>query len=266
MEVIKKSFAKVNLMLRVIKKNDNGYHELQMLNKKINIFDVITIKKDKQDKIIFTNCNIDNSFLHKVLSHLKKTYNIKTNYKIEIEKHIPIGSGLGGASMDAATLIDEIFKLENINDTLENKINNFKHLGADIAYGFVDDMCIVEGEGELLFPFNASFLKPMVLVYPNIMVSTKEVFDNLDKNYSNEYSKKLKHDDIIYQLDNDDIYINDLEKSSFNLNKCLLDLKNNLSKYGKVVMSGTGSSLLVHTKEIEKIKEEYPDYLVVKVN
>lgn len=261
MEVITKSYAKVNLMLRVISKKENGYHELQMLNKKIDLFDIIKITHDSKDSILFLNEKIDNSFLMKVLKKLKDIYNIEKYYKIEIEKNIPIGAGLGGASMNASTIIDEILKMENISDTLQNKINNFKCLGADIAYGFMNDICIVEGEGELIYPINKKINKPMVLVNPNIFVSTKEVFES---NYI--YNEKLEHSKIINGLEQSNIYINDLEKSCFELKNELLDLKNNLSKYGKVVMSGTGSSFIVHTSELDSIKKEYPEYLVLKIN
>lgn len=261
MEIVTKSYAKVNLMLRVISKKENGYHELQMLNKKINLFDVIKIKHSDKDLISFTNKEIDNSFLLNVLNHLKSIYNIKKCYNIEIKKNIPIGAGLGGASMNASTIINEILEMENIFDSIENKINNFKHLGADIAYGFFDDICIVEGEGEKIYPLNVTLKKPMVLVNPRVFVSTKEVFEN-----NNIYNELLEHKNIVDNLDSEDIYVNDLEISCFKIHPELSNLKNNLSKYGKVVMSGTGSSLIVHSENIEKIEKEFPNFLVMKIN
>lgn len=252
-----KSYAKVNLMLKVIKKRDDGYHELQMLNKRIPLFDDIIIERSKIDKIEFVNENIETEFLFKVLKKVKELYNIKNNYYIRIYKNIPIGAGLGGASVNASTIIDSILEDNNINETIANKINHFKELGADIPYGFIFEKAIVEGIGEKIYIIEKNIDSSLVLVNPKINISTKEVFENNTK-----YSSKLDHTLII----NEDIYINDLEEATFKICPYLKELKQNLSKYGKVVMSGTGSSLIVHTEKYEEIKKEYPNYIVIKIN
>lgn len=252
-----KSFAKVNLMLKVINKKENGYHNLQMLNKRIPLFDVITFEEGKENKIVFSNKEIDPSFLYKVLKRVKDIYNIEKNYLITINKNIPVGAGLGGASMNAATIIDTILLDNDIKDTLENKIENFKDLGADIPYGFVNDTAIVEGIGDNIYIIEKKIETPLVLINPNVFVSTKDVFEN-----NQVYSTSLDYDRII----NDDIYTNDLEEAAFKVCPTLKTLKLNLSKYGKVVMSGSGSSFVIHTNKLEEIKKEYPDYLLVKIN
>ena len=250
------SFAKVNLMLKVINKKEDGYHNLQMLNQRIPLFDEITIEQSTSDQINFVNEDINPAFLLKVLNRIKDIYNIDKHYLITITKNIPVGAGLGGASVNASTLIDVILEDNNIVDTIENKINNFKDLGADIPYGFINDTAIVEGIGDEIYIIEKD-VDQMVLVNPRIFISTKEVFEN-----NNVYSSKLDYKTII----NDDVYCNDLEQSAFNICPYLKTLKQKLSKYGKVVMSGTGSSLLVHTNKYEEIKTEYPDYLVLKIN
>lgn len=252
-----KSCAKVNLMLKVIKKRENGYHELQMLNQRIPLFDEIVIESSDEDKIEFVNENISAEFLYKVLKKIKSIYNIEKNYFIKIYKNIPVGAGLGGASMNAATLIDAILDDNNIQETINNKITYFKDLGADIPYGFVDKKAIVEGIGENIYIIEKEITNSLVLVNPNINISTKEVFENNAK-----YTLKLDHSAII----NEDIYENDLEEATFKICPYLKELKEKLSAYGKVVMSGTGSSFIVHTDKYEEIKKEYPDYLVLKVN
>lgn len=252
-----KSFAKVNLMLKVINKKEDGYHELQMLNKRIPLYDEIYIKESNVDNVSFLNEDINPAFLLKVLKRVKDIYNIDKHYDITINKNIPVGAGLGGASMNASSIIDAILEDNNISDTLENKISNFKDLGADIPYGFVNDMAIVEGIGEFIYIIEKKKIGSLILVNPNIFVSTKEVFEN-----NLVYSNKLLHDQIL----NEDIYLNDLEDSAFKICPMLKTLKQNLSKYGKVIMSGTGSSMIVHSDKLEEIKNEYPNYLVIKVN
>lgn len=252
-----KSFAKVNLMLKVINKREDGYHNLQMLNKRIPLYDEIMIEESLVDEIVFENEDINPLFLLKVLQRIKYIYNIEKHYSIKIIKHIPVGAGLGGASMNAGTIIDEILKDNNICDTLENKINNFKDLGADIPYAFVNELAIVEETGESIYIIEKEITEPLILVNPRIFISTKEVFEN-----NKVYSSKIDHNSIL----KDAIYINDLEESAFNICPNLSGLKQNLSKYGKVVMSGTGSSLIVHSDKYEEIKLEYPNYLIMKIN
>ena len=255
-----KSYAKVNLLLKVIEKKENVYHELQMVNNKVNLCDEITIEYSEYDEVYISN-DIDTSFIKNVLTRIKEKYSIKKSYKITIDKNIPIGAGLGGASVNAATIIDTILTLENIDDKAMNKINNFKDLGADIPYAFFNDDAIVEGIGEKIYIIEKKITKPLVLVNPNIFVSTKEVFEKNKK-----YSCKYTHEYIMNNIDNDSLYINELEESSFELNDVLRKLKLNLSKYGKTVMSGTGSSFIVHSDKYQQIKEEFPDYLVIKIN
>ena len=67
-----KSFAKVNLMLKVIKKREDGYHELQMLNKRIPLFDEIVITKSENDEIVFIHEEVDPTYLYNVLKQIKK--------------------------------------------------------------------------------------------------------------------------------------------------------------------------------------------------
>lgn len=252
-----KSFAKVNLMLKVINKRIDGYHELQMLNKRIPLYDEIYIKESDNDNVSFENAQINPAFLLKVLKRIKDMYKIEKCYDISIIKHIPVGAGLGGASVNSSSIIDAILEDNNICDTLENKINNFKDLGADIPYGFIQDDAIVEGVGEKIYIIEKKNLGALVLVNPFVFISTKEVFEN-----NLIYTHKLLHNEII----NEDVYVNDLEESAFKICPMLKTLKQNLSKYGKVVMSGTGSSMIVHSNKYEEIKKEYPDYLVLKVN
>ena len=164
-------------------------------------------------------------------------------------------------SVNAATIIDTILKMECISDTTENKVKSFKDLGADIPYGFFEKDAIVEGIGDEIYTLEEQINKSLVLVNPGVFVSTKNVF--LENEH---YSNKLSHKYIQENVNNDDLYQNDLEAATFKIYPDLANIKYRLSKYGKVVMSGTGSSFIVHTENDIKIKEENPNYLVVKIN
>lgn len=258
-----KAYAKVNLMLKVIGKRANGYHDLQMLNAKINLYDEITIKEDIEDRVFFDVDCISDEFILKVLKSFKEKFQVTACYNIYIKKRIPIGAGLGGGSADASLVIDMLLKMNRLVVSNQEKVLLFKDLGADIPYCFYQEIAIVEGIGDKIFLLDEKnkklINKNIVLVYPNISVSTKEVFRNNKK-----ISTKLTMDEIKKNI-YDNNFINDLETSTFEIYPPLAKLKQELSEYGKVVMSGSGSTLLVYTKEIDAIKNKYCDYLILPV-
>lgn len=255
-----RAYAKINLMLKVIRKLENNYHELQMVNARIKRHDVIKIKEAKKNEIIFKkNRNISPDFILKVLNKFNGVYNIEKKYKIKIIKRIPVGSGLGGGSADAAAIINALYIYNNIEETIENKIEYFKELGADIPYMFFDSPAIVEGIGEKITPLDEIDMSNFIVVYPKIEVSTKKVFES-----NNKYSSKMSHEEIIEHIGKDvDIYENDLEETTSKLFYKWGIIKKALSKYGKVWMSGSGSSMIIYITEnrkkiIKEIKKTIP--------
>ncbi len=254
----RKAYAKANLMLKVINKDLNGYHQLQMINTKIDIYDIIKLNKSKTHQVIFKkNKNISPEFILKVIEQFNDIYKINKKYKITIYKKIPVGSGLGGGSADAATIIDMLYEYNNIKESIDNKITYFKNLGADIPYMFFDSPAIVEGIGEKIYPIKKINLDNYLFVYPNIDVSTKKVFET-----NNKYSEKICHEVINEQIyKGTEIFQNDLEEAAFNVYPDLKQVKEKLNKYGKVWMSGSGSTFIIYIDEknkkyIKEIKKE----------
>lgn len=265
----KKAYAKINLRLQVINKRPDGYHNLQMLNTRINLYDVIDLELASHDEICFINKNIEPEFLLKVLNTIRNKYNIKDKFKIIIEKNIPLGAGLAGGSSDAAAIIELIDELYQLNLTLDDKIEISKLLGADIPYLFFNSLALVEGIGDKVTPIKLNIPTEYILLYPNIVLSTKEVFTNNLK-----YSQAITEEDLIKLSGNDvlDIYKNDLEASAFYICPLLKTLKNELSIYGKTWMSGSGSSILIYANKMQIddvyviLKKRYPNYTILKVS
>lgn len=270
-----RAYAKVNLILKVIDKMANGYHELQMLNTKINIYDEIDIEQTNEnvDELYFQNSNLDSkkdNLVLKCLKLVKDIYNIRDSYKIIITKNIPTGAGLGGGSSDAAHVVRYI--LERYEIKKEKKlIDELSKLGADIPFFLYDGICIVEGIGEKVTECKINIPKEFVLVNPNIWISTKDVFNSNIKK-----SLKLSHSDLIRQVENTGClsFVNDLENACFGLNNELEQIKNNLNKIAYCTMSGSGSTMLLFdinndSKKIDKIYNEcirlYPNYYIKKV-
>lgn len=266
-----KAFAKVNLILKVIGKLDNGYHNLQMLNGKINLYDEITINKNNinKDILIFKNSKLDgykDNLVLKCISVLKDMYNIKDTFDIIIYKNIPVGAGLGGGSVDAASIILALLDMYNIDYRKEDLAKKFVSFGADIPYAFYNDIKLVEGIGDIIKDVNIFFDKEFILINPNIEISTKEVFVN-----NKIFTEPLEINQLEEQIkkDGEKIFVNDLENAAYSVNASIKELKNNLLKYGKLVMSGSGSTHLLYANDIDNVlielKNIYPTYLIKKV-
>jgi len=135
-----KSYSKINLSLRILKKLKNGYHNIESLITFCNLYDVISITniKDTKDKIIFSGrfkkgINKKRNTIVQVLNLLRKKKLLNNqNFKINIRKNIPHGSGLGGGSSNAASLLN-YFNLKMRLKLNKNKINNIaKKIGFDV--------------------------------------------------------------------------------------------------------------------------------------
>ena len=262
------AYAKINIRLNVLSKNENNYHDLSMVNARISLADEIEIIESDNNYVDYSLSvlnQLENDLCLNVLNEMLDKYNIGKKYHIYIKKNIPLGAGLGGGSSDVACIINAINSMHNLNLTLDEKIKIGIKYGADVPYCLINELALVEGIGEKITLLNQKIKERIVVVYPNIFVSTNEVFKNVSK-YSEKKTKEEIEEYIINKEFNKLLY-NDLEDSSFRLNVNLKNIKNNLSKVGDTIMSGSGSSMIVFIKEnrdFEKIKRMYPDFLVVE--
>ena len=144
-----KSYAKINLALNVNFKSRNGLHEIQSLYSLINLFDKIRISKNnkKKDKITFNGPfsklvrKSDNS-VYKLLKKLRKLNLVSNYYSVKVTKNIPIFSGLGGGSSNAAFILKYLIK-NKINNTLFKKIENVTGTDLKLFFkkqGFLKDL------------------------------------------------------------------------------------------------------------------------------
>lgn len=264
-----KVYAKINLLLRIVGKRKDGYHNLQMINSKINLYDDIYIEKIKGEKDIITNHPnskyklYEDNLIIKVVKKIKEVYNIKRNYNIIVNKQIPIGAGLGGLSMDASSVVKYILKDNDIYVNNEELIKQLLPFGADIPYGLIDSPSIVEGIGEIITPIKLKE-QEYILINPNIYVSTPEIFKLNDI-----IKKELTHEELLNGVLLKQNY-NDLEIAVLKKYPEILNLKKQLEKLGYPTMSGSGSTyILSPSKDIDetlsKLKEIYPNYLIIKI-
>lgn len=185
--------AKINLSLDVINKRPDGYHNLCMVMQTISLYDEIdieiadeiTLDSNKKD-IPLNNKNL----AWKAAEAFFEYTNINGGCKMFIKKVIPDGAGLGGGSSDAAEVILALNKLYDTHLTPEEMQKIAVKIGADCPFFIVKGCCLAEGIGELLTPIENN-TKVFVLIYkPDLSISTKWVYENLDLNNKKEYNLK----------------------------------------------------------------------------
>ena len=245
--------AKINLALDVVERLDSGYHNLEMIMQTIGLSDTIEIKKTFTNDIkLKTNVywlpTDYTNLVYKVAKYLKDKYNIKYGIHIELNKKIPSCAGLGGGSADcAATLIGirNLFGLKISNNKLLDISKNF---GADVPFCLKRGTCLAEGIGEKLTPLNKMPNCYILVVKPNINISTSVIFENLDLSKIKERPDIEK---IIYYIDKNDIegvsknLCNVLESVSIEKYPIIKQIKENMLENGALgsLMSGSGSAV-----------------------
>ena len=216
-----KSFCKINLSLRVLKKLDNGYHNIKSLITFCDLHDVLLISKIKgvNDKITFSGkfkkgINKKSNTLTNVLSLLRKrNFFQKQAFKIDIQKNIPHGSGLGGGSSNAADIL-KFFNSKMHLKLNKNQINKIAYqIGFDTPVSLEKKNTLLTGKRDEILRLNQKFKLNILIVYPNVICSTKKIYANnkkftLSKPQSGFYIKDKNK--LINFLKNEN---NDLEKT-----------------------------------------------------
>ena len=180
-----KSHSKINLFLKVLKKNSKSLHNIQSTTMLIDLHDEINIKKiqGKKDEIIFTgpikkNVNNSTNTITSALFLLRNQNSIPNNqrYKIVINKKIPVFAGLGGGTSNAVTIIKYFIKSKispKLLKLFENKI------GSDLRLFFFNHS--FQENLKKIKVFRKKYIFYFLLIYPNIKSSTKEVYSNVKK-------------------------------------------------------------------------------------
>ena len=215
-----KSYCKINLSLRVLKRLKNGYHNIASLITFCDLHDVISISKitNQKDQVSFSGkfkkgINKKKNTITKVLSLLRKNELLENQaFKINIKKNIPYGSGLGGGSSNAATLLN-YFKSNMKLKLNKNKVKKLaRQIGFDVPINLVRKNTFLSGKVGQILRLNRKFNLNLLIVYPNLICSTKTIYQKTRK------ISLLKPQSFIYIKDNKKLISllikenNDLEK------------------------------------------------------
>ncbi len=185
-----KAYAKVNLMLDILKKLDNGYHSLFMLMQSVDLYDIVSVEKNNKNKIyVKSNKDIVSDQKENIAYKSAEAFFEYTDIKdkgidIYIEKNIPMAAGLAGGSADGAAVIYILNKIFNVNLSLKEMQSISNKVGADIPFSLQGGTAIALNTGDILADVNALPKSYFVLVKPDMDISTPEAYammDNLDR-------------------------------------------------------------------------------------
>lgn len=206
--MIVKCSAKINLFFNIIGIDKRGYHLVHAINQSISLFDVLDINIiDSSIKITCNNNEVPVDSKNSVYKAAKAFFEytkISSGVSINIEKNIPLMSGLGGESTDAAGVLIALNKLFNTKLSLEELIGIGYKVGCDVPFCIIGGTCEVSGCGEVVKPIDTVY-NNFLIITPNIKSSTKCMFEKYD-NLIKEYKKipiEIGHNDFHKVLDND---------------------------------------------------------------
>lgn len=280
--LIKKTPAKINLTLDVTGKLENGYHTLSMIMQSIDVCDELSFEKTADETILFSmnkelpdKIPAEKNLVYKAAKLMKNTFKIDGGFKIHLTKNIPAAAGLAGGSSDCAATLIGINELCGLGLDIEKLCDIGVKLGADVPFCIRKGTMLAEGIGEILTPLTPLTGIPVLLIKPNISISTPYVY------------KHLKLNELDYHPDNKAVisYIKDknikkiaaslsnvLETVTIPENPIIAELKRYLTEIGAIgsLMSGSGpttfgifKNMETAKKAYEKAKADYPDFDVV---
>ena len=255
--------AKINLGLNITEKRPDGYHNLETVFYPINLQDALEVKLLEGEgeyalKTAGTPIEGDpeNNLVVKAYRILKQDFPKMKAVDIHMYKHIPTGAGLGGGSADAAfmlKLLNEKFKLQLSTEQLEGYASK---LGADCAFFIRNKPVFASGIGNIFEPIELS-LKGyyLVLVKPDIFVSTKDAFAHIKPKAPQHSLKEIIHMPVETWRAT---MKNDFEESVFCKFPEIAAIKDKLYDMGAVYasMSGSGSSVFgIFREQVEFVDE-----------
>lgn len=248
-----KALAKINLGLDVIRKREDGYHEVRMIMQTIHLFDRLEIRRNNSGRItIETNLSFlptnENNLAYKAAKLLMDEFQLRDGIDIRLQKHIPVSAGMAGGSTDAAAVLYGVNRLFELGISREELMQLGVKIGADVPYCVMRGTALAEGIGEQLSPLPPMVKCPVLIAKPQINVSTKFVYENLKLN------AQTVHPDIDRLMD--DIKARDLKKIAADMGNVLetvtipnypviSEIKENMLAHGALnaMMSGSGPTV-----------------------
>lgn len=266
-----KAYGKINLGLDVLRRRDDGYHEVRMIMQTVGIYDRIDlIYKETPGITVETNLyylpDNENNLVYKAAKLLMDEFHVQKGVHIRLRKYIPVAAGMAGGSSDAAAVLFGVNKMFSLGLTTEQLMDRGVKIGADVPYCVMRGTALSEGIGEILTPLPVPPQCQVLIAKPGISVSTKFVYENL---HTNELRPE-QHPDIdgmMEAIKQKDLYGiadrfgNVLENVTIPAYPVIQEIKDLMLEQGAIgaLMSGSGPTvfgLFTNPKAAAKAHEE----------
>lgn len=182
-EISVKGLAKINLGLDVVRRREDGYHEVKMVMQTIHLFDRLEMKKTAGGITMTTNLSFlptnENNLVYTAAKLLIDEFQIKDGIDVKLHKHIPVAAGMAGGSTDAAAVLYGMNRMFELGLSKEELMQRGVKIGADVPYCIMRGTALAEGIGEKLTALPPMVKCPVLIAKPQISVSTKFVYENL---------------------------------------------------------------------------------------
>lgn len=258
------AYAKINLSLNVVKKRDDGYHELEMIMVPLTLHDTLQITCSESDQY---ECDLDgfvideSNTIVKAVELMRTTYQLKEHFHIAVEKRIPMQAGLAGGSADAAAVMCGINELLSLGISTAELSMLGKQIGADVPYCVYHVPSVVKGIGEIVEPFEITLDFHILLVKPQAGVPTGKAFSMLEFTTC----EHPDYEEVECALRQGDYTAfcqgigNTLEQSALQIVPEIKSIKEQLQAMGfdAVLMSGSGSTVFAITKDQTLMRSAY---------
>ena len=257
------AFAKLNLSFKILKKLPNNYHQIEShITFLPDIYDHLIIKRSFKNKIIingkFANQLIasgGDTLIKKSIKLLSNLLNLNICLEVDLRKNIPLNSGLGGGSADAAAVIRAIIKIYNIKNKNKPIINILSKIGSDVPACYFSKNFKVRGTGEKLKLIKLLNKKLWaLLIKPKSNYSTKYIFDEFNNTYAKPTKSKFTFNNLIEDMNNNK---NSLENTVCRIEKNVKKIIRHLSNFNSLTLpriTGSGSTVFVLFKTEQDLK------------
>lgn len=234
--------AKINIGLNVVEKRKDGYHNIASCFYPIPLTDALEVVEAESFGFQSTGIFVpgDKNIVVQAYDLLKDAYSLPP-VAIHLHKHIPIGAGLGGGSADAAFMINLLNDMFNLDISLADRIVLASQLGSDCPFFIENTVKYVEGTGNIFSAIDLDLSGyALVLVYPDIQISTKEAYDGLKPGHPEQNLQETLATLAVSSWK--EAVFNDFERTT---KPEVLKIKDNLYATGAVYasMSGSGSAV-----------------------
>lgn len=180
-----KAYGKINLGLDVLRKREDGYHEVRMIMQTVGLYDKIDLYL-KETPGIEVETNLfylpvnENNLVYKAAKLLMDEFHITHGLSIHLKKFIPVSAGMAGGSSDAAAVLFGVNKMFQMELSQKELMERGVKIGADVPYCIMRGTALAEGIGEILTPLAPIPQCQVLIAKPGISVSTRFVYEHLD--------------------------------------------------------------------------------------